>query len=364
MEPDGSTVMCVSCGCTERGAFSKRMLERRGRFGERTRRCKSCVAAVEHEGPAQPLGVPDRWAAAQLVKEKNTQSWKTVLACEGLLAANAEAERAVATAHAAAAQVRPATTREEAEREAEAEAAAESEAEAGHTAKAAVEAVDELPDSEPRAAPRGVEGVEREKRKLQKALRSIAELKMRRANGEVLEATQLQKIAREGQLIRALDQTEDVAVSRAVDAADPDASAAALPALVVDGGGISAQGSRHFLLEAAENSAVLKQTKSSGMKLNDDDAAERRRRLGPKTKQPRAHANHRSGTFTVVTTSSAHPVSLKRGFGGAGLTEAKQQLGIQKKAPKKGLVAKKTIAKKDAASQLMAHFKECKSIYQ
>jgi hypothetical protein len=46
-QPDD--VLCVCCGTTEPGAFSHRMLKRRGRHGERTRRCLVCV-----EKDAQP----------------------------------------------------------------------------------------------------------------------------------------------------------------------------------------------------------------------------------------------------------------------------------------------------------------------
>jgi hypothetical protein len=42
-------VLCVCCGTTELSAFSHRMLKRRGRHGERTRRCLACV-----EKDAQP----------------------------------------------------------------------------------------------------------------------------------------------------------------------------------------------------------------------------------------------------------------------------------------------------------------------
>ena len=41
------TVICVSCSTTDPAAFSKRMLEKRGRHGDRVRRCRECVLAAE-----------------------------------------------------------------------------------------------------------------------------------------------------------------------------------------------------------------------------------------------------------------------------------------------------------------------------
>ena len=41
-------VECVRCGTSEPGAFSRRMINRRGRHGERSRRCRACVAADEN----------------------------------------------------------------------------------------------------------------------------------------------------------------------------------------------------------------------------------------------------------------------------------------------------------------------------
>ena len=38
-------VACVACGTTDAKAFSHRMIKRRGRHGDRTRRCLACVAS-------------------------------------------------------------------------------------------------------------------------------------------------------------------------------------------------------------------------------------------------------------------------------------------------------------------------------
>ena len=41
------TAYCMACGSTDAGAFSARMLNKRGRHGDRMRRCKQCVAVEQ-----------------------------------------------------------------------------------------------------------------------------------------------------------------------------------------------------------------------------------------------------------------------------------------------------------------------------
>ena len=45
----GLDCFCVTCHTTDPDAFSTRMLNKRGRHGERVRRCRACVAAAEEE---------------------------------------------------------------------------------------------------------------------------------------------------------------------------------------------------------------------------------------------------------------------------------------------------------------------------
>ena len=39
--------LCMACGTTDAAAFSSRMINKRGRHGDRVRRCRQCVAASE-----------------------------------------------------------------------------------------------------------------------------------------------------------------------------------------------------------------------------------------------------------------------------------------------------------------------------
>ena len=121
---------CVACGCNEASQFSRRMLERKGRFGDRTRRCKACVVASEETqgGGSSKLKseIADRWEAAQAAREKSAQEWESVALANGsgerdLAAANAAAERRVIQASLQAAAKAAAASRAAEEEEEEEE---------------------------------------------------------------------------------------------------------------------------------------------------------------------------------------------------------------------------------------------------
>jgi hypothetical protein len=146
---------CVTCGCNDASLFSKRMLNLRGRFGERTRRCRACVAAQE-PGTAKPA-IISRWEAAQAVQLKSAQGWKALV--EGDRMAATAGQQTVLAAEGAQ---RP-------------------------------DASPELQDAEPAAA--AVD--DRQRKRLERLLGKIAELKRRLSAGDALEATQLAKLGRE-----------------------------------------------------------------------------------------------------------------------------------------------------------------------
>ena len=152
--PVDVVAFCATCGCNDPAEFSKRMLQRQGRFGERTRRCKACVAASEAEGQtSQKLSseIADKWEAAQAKQRQSASGW----------------ERA---AKAISKQVEEQMMQAREEKE---------------------------------------EGKKR--KRLLKQLSSIADLKERLADGEPLEATQRDKIARESSIeaeLMALDEED------------------------------------------------------------------------------------------------------------------------------------------------------------
>eukprot|EP00966_Prymnesium_polylepis_P307938 7116618-Prymnesium_polylepis.1 len=67
---DADATECATCDETDAAMFSSRMLNKRGRHGDRVRRCKACVAASEQAEHAQvdsssPAGAqPDAPAAS------------------------------------------------------------------------------------------------------------------------------------------------------------------------------------------------------------------------------------------------------------------------------------------------------------
>ena len=63
-------VACVACGTTDAKAFSHRMIKRRGRHGDRTRRCLACVAsgaglATDQSASGVAFAAPDAAATGQ-----------------------------------------------------------------------------------------------------------------------------------------------------------------------------------------------------------------------------------------------------------------------------------------------------------
>lgn len=85
---------CSACGQNDPSMFSRRMLERRGRHGERTRRCRSCIEdgrVAEPEAPVflpssvlhssvNPAAkarvvIPSRWEAAEAAHEESVQKY-------------------------------------------------------------------------------------------------------------------------------------------------------------------------------------------------------------------------------------------------------------------------------------------------
>ena len=189
--PIDVVAFCVDCGCNDAAAFSKRMLERKGRFGDRTRRCRECVARSELEGESgakRPSEVANAWEAAQARQQANAQAWEAASINEetggrDVNKANKTAERNIANV------------------------TVEVEKEMMTSSSLAEVADTMLP--EPPAAAVAPTDVERQKRKLQKALRHIADLRQRKRRGEVLEATQLRKLARGATFKSALLQLED-----------------------------------------------------------------------------------------------------------------------------------------------------------
>lgn len=131
-DEEADDVLCICCGTTEPGAFSHRMRKRRGRHGERTRRCLACV-----EKEAQP----DTQTAASCTCGATVdpgEAW--CAACAG----------------------------------------------GSH---------------------------EKQRKKLLKALRQVEELKQRLGDGERLEQTQLEKIAREVEMRAQLEQLQNSATA-------------------------------------------------------------------------------------------------------------------------------------------------------
>ena len=185
---------CVACGCNDAAQFSRRMLERKGRFGDRTRRCKACVGASEEtQGGGSkklPSEIADRWEAAQAAREKSAREWESVALASGtgtrdLAAANAAAERRVVQASlqaAAKAAALAASEEQQVEEEEEAEPTYNNEEEQSHASRPAEEAAPESLDAAE---------TERRRRKLNKQLNQIKELKARRDEGGCLEATQV-----------------------------------------------------------------------------------------------------------------------------------------------------------------------------
>lgn len=162
---------CVACGCNDASQFSRRMLERKGRFGDRTRRCKACVAAsTDAESSAKrPSEVASKWEAAQLLQQRNAVGWEQALTssrsgARDVDAANAKGRQLVA---------------EEARK------------------------VDLAMQSAGREA-----RMDKQRKKLQKALRQIVDLKEMAAAGVPLEATQELKIMREAALKAELSELD------------------------------------------------------------------------------------------------------------------------------------------------------------
>jgi len=196
---DSFVAYCVACGTNDANAFSNRMLERRGRHGDRTRRCKDCTkvgalgeqvaeatdifvptsvlhSAVAEQGKATSAA-PSRWEAAEAAREQIARSY----------AAASAAAQASHAAHAAqAAQA----------------------AQAAHGAAQAANEAPLAPPSQDGVAP-GSADVERRRRKIRKALRLIAELKQRHASGAALEASQQLRINREAELRSELANLEN-----------------------------------------------------------------------------------------------------------------------------------------------------------
>ena len=178
---------CTVCGANDARLFSKRMLERRGRRGERTRRCKQCVeggqfpqedassvfvpTSVLHsalaEATSRKSAAPSRWQAAEKAREQSARSYAAAVAAAS---------------------------------------------EASHAAQAAQRSADEGDEASrhPEEASRNSAAldVERQRKKLRKQLRLIAELKKQRASGASLEATQERKISREATLLSELRTLE------------------------------------------------------------------------------------------------------------------------------------------------------------
>lgn len=190
---------CTACGVNDKAAFSNRMLyQKRGRHGERTRRCMECVenghfatsdssdavfrpASVLHSCVSQlPAAAPaDRWAAAEAAREESARLY---------MAAAAAARRSLAVHAAQAAQT--------------AQAAEINGAEMTTTVQPSTGARGAAADA-------GVAETERKRKRLRKALRDIDELKQRRKCGELLEATQEAKLARESALRAELSSIEE-----------------------------------------------------------------------------------------------------------------------------------------------------------
>jgi hypothetical protein len=168
--PVDVVAFCAACGCNDPAEFSKRMLQRQGRFGERTRRCKACVAASEAEGQtSQKLSseIADKWEAAQAKQRQSASGWERAAKATSVEAANAQSGLLV---RAISKQVEEQMMQAREEKE---------------------------------------EGKKR--KRLLKQLSSIADLKERLADGEPLEATQRDKIARESSIeaeLMALDEED------------------------------------------------------------------------------------------------------------------------------------------------------------
>lgn len=68
---EASAYLCVSCGTMDAGAFSNRMAHKRGRHGERIRRCTACIDAEEDAeracAAAKPDGAPRPAASGDVV---------------------------------------------------------------------------------------------------------------------------------------------------------------------------------------------------------------------------------------------------------------------------------------------------------
>jgi len=54
----GDGLVCTTCGETSTAAFSQRMKHRRGRHGERSRRCRNCVADAERDEQQRAISRP------------------------------------------------------------------------------------------------------------------------------------------------------------------------------------------------------------------------------------------------------------------------------------------------------------------
>lgn len=206
---------CASCGCNDPALFSQRMLHRFGRFGERTRRCKQCVAAAEASGQTNKKlasEIANRWEAAQAVQRQSATGWEKIAKQTGSVhAANALADlQVVAAAKQAEALRAQAAVQASRDQERAAKAAAKEVA----LVAAAAEAADpklrrHATDSHTaEGSTEAAAEVERRRKKLLKALRAIDELKERRADGYMLEATQREKIAREATLRSELRELE------------------------------------------------------------------------------------------------------------------------------------------------------------
>ena len=145
---------CVTCGCNDASQFSNRMLNLRGRFGERTRRCRACVAVQESETTRPAIS---RWDAAQAVQLNSARGWKAMVESNSI---PATAGRQMVLAAAESAQ---------------------------------------WPADAPRHqdADQAPATVEQQRKKLGRLLGKIGELNRRRSAGDALETTQLAKLGRE-----------------------------------------------------------------------------------------------------------------------------------------------------------------------
>eukprot|EP00928_Gymnodinium_smaydae_P041702 TRINITY_DN28187_c0_g1_i1.p1 TRINITY_DN28187_c0_g1~~TRINITY_DN28187_c0_g1_i1.p1 ORF type:complete len:273 (-),score=37.38 TRINITY_DN28187_c0_g1_i1:186-1004(-) len=185
-------VVCTSCGEEDPSAFSRRMLNRRGRFGERTRLCRSCVggqdASTLHTTGDTLAGTAGSATASSAGKlhgnDKKIAKLRTTL--RRIQEFKQQRADGVRLDFAQAEQI----TREP-EYLATLRALGSDFSMDGAQASSTQDVCG--------GAPLPADKAEREKRrqKVDKALRQINELKERRSKGQRLEKTQEEKIGRE-----------------------------------------------------------------------------------------------------------------------------------------------------------------------